>query len=87
MDMLLTISGPPGGRKNTIAVTLVETFNLEYISGGDISREFIAEHDMTAIEFNRLAEEDGQIDHDLDRHLRNITLDHDDMFLESHPTG
>lgn len=87
MDMLLTVSGPPGSGKSTTAAALAEAFDLEHISGGDIFRELAAERDMTAVEFNKLAEEDDQIDRDLDRRLRDIALDRDDVLLESRLAG
>ncbi|AFK20190.2 cytidylate kinase [Haloferax mediterranei ATCC 33500] len=85
--MLLTVSGPPGSGKSTTAAALAEAFDLEHISGGDIFRELAAERDMTAVEFNKLAEEDDQIDRDLDRRLRTIALERDDVLLESRLAG
>ncbi|SEL48195.1 (d)CMP kinase [Haloferax larsenii] len=85
--MLLTVSGPPGSGKSTTAAALAEAFDLEHISGGDIFRELAAEHDMSAVEFNKLAEEDDQIDRDLDRRLRDIALERDDVLLESRLAG
>ncbi|MUV59161.1 (d)CMP kinase [Halogeometricum sp. CBA1124] len=85
--MLLTVSGPPGAGKSTTVATLAEAFGLEHISGGDIFRQLAAERDMTAVEFNRLAEEDDQIDRDLDRRLRTIALERDDVLLESRLAG
>jgi cytidylate kinase len=85
--MLLTVSGPPGAGKSTTVATLAEAFDLEHISGGDIFRQLAAERDMTAVEFNRLAEEDDQIDRDLDRRLRTIALERDDVLLESRLAG
>ncbi|WP_396613310.1 (d)CMP kinase [Haloferax sp. S1W] len=85
--MLLTVSGPPGSGKSTTAAALAEAFDLEHISGGDIFRELAAERDMSAVEFNKLAEEDDQIDRDLDRRLRDIALERDDVLLESRLAG
>ncbi|ADQ66517.1 AAA family ATPase [Halogeometricum borinquense] len=85
--MLLTVSGPPGAGKSTTVATLAEAFGLEHISGGDIFRQLAAERDMTAVEFNKLAEKDDQIDRDLDRRLRTIALERDDVLLESRLAG
>ncbi|WP_435183814.1 (d)CMP kinase [Halobellus sp. EA9] len=85
--MLLTVSGPPGAGKSTTVTALAEAFDLEHVSGGDIFRELAAERGMTAVEFNQLAEDDDQIDRDLDRRLRTIALERDDVLLESRLAG
>ncbi|MFB6250938.1 MAG: (d)CMP kinase [Halobellus sp.] len=85
--MLLTVSGPPGAGKSTTVAALAEAFDLEHVSGGDIFRELADDRGMTAVEFNRLAEEDDQIDRDLDRRLREIALERDDVLLESRLAG
>ena len=85
--MLLTVSGPPGSGKSTNAAALAERFDLDHISGGDIFRELAAERGLSPVEFNELAEEDDQIDRDLDRRLRDIAVDRDDVLLESRLAG
>jgi cytidylate kinase len=85
--MLLTVSGPPGSGKSTAAAALAEAFDLEHVSGGDIFRELAAERGYSAVEFNRLAEEDDQIDRDLDRRLREVATERDDVVLESRLAG
>ncbi|MBB6645518.1 (d)CMP kinase [Halobellus ruber] len=85
--MLLTVSGPPGAGKSTTVAALADAFDLEHVSGGDIFRELADERGLTAVEFNRLAEEDDQIDRDLDRRLRTIALERDDVLLESRLAG
>ena len=85
--MLLTVSGPPGAGKSTTVTALAEAFGLKHVSGGDIFRELADERGLTAVEFNRLAEEDDQIDRDLDRRLRTIALERDDLLLESRLAG
>jgi cytidylate kinase len=85
--MLLTVSGPPGSGKSTTAAGLAEAFGLEHISGGDIFRELAAERGFTAVEFNKLAEEDEEIDRDLDRRLYEIATERDDVVLESRLAG
>ncbi|AEN06445.1 (d)CMP kinase [Halolamina sp.] len=85
--MLLTVSGPPGSGKSTNAELLAERFDLEHISGGDIFRELADERGYTPVEFNELAEEEAQIDKDLDRRLRNVAATQDDVLLESRLAG
>lgn len=85
--MLLTVSGPPGSGKSTTAAGIADAFDLEHISGGDIFRELAAKRGYTAVEFNKLAEEDEQIDRDLDRRLYKIATERDDVLLESRLSG
>ncbi|WP_435119503.1 (d)CMP kinase [Halolamina sp. C58] len=85
--MLLTVSGPPGSGKSTNAEILAERFDLEHISGGDIFRQLADERGYPPVEFNELAEEEEQIDKDLDRRLRTIAATRDDVLLESRLAG
>ncbi|SEW09207.1 (d)CMP kinase [Natrinema salifodinae] len=85
--MLLTVSGPPGSGKSTTAELLADAFDLDHVSGGDIFRELADERGYTPLEFNKLAEENDQIDRDLDRRLREIAVEEDDLVLESRLAG
>ncbi|MFB6221053.1 MAG: (d)CMP kinase [Halolamina sp.] len=85
--MLLTVSGPPGSGKSTNAELLADRFDLDYISGGDIFRDLAEERGYTPVEFNELAEEEAQIDKDLDRRLRTVAATREDVLLESRLAG
>ena len=85
--MLITISGPAGSGKSTAAAELAARLGYDHVSGGDIFRELAAERDLTALELNKLAEEDDQIDRDLDRRLREVAAARDDLVLESRLAG
>lgn len=85
--MLITISGPPGSGKSTVAAAVADTFDLEHVSGGDIFRSLAEERGHTLAEFNALAEEDDAIDRDLDRRLRETAREGDDLVLESRLSG
>ena len=85
--MLLTVSGPAGSGKSTFAAALAEELGYEHVSGGDIFRSLADERGCSLVEFNRLAEEDDEVDRDLDRRLRDIARDRDDVVLESRLSG
>ncbi|WP_254531193.1 (d)CMP kinase [Natrinema gelatinilyticum] len=85
--MLLTVSGPPGSGKSTTAELLAEAFDFDHVSGGDIFRTLADERGYTPLEFNKLAEENDKIDRDLDRRLREIAVEGDDLVLESRLAG
>lgn len=85
--MLVTVSGPPGVGKSTLAAALAERLGYEHVSGGDIFRSLAADRGLSLAEFNALAEEDDQIDRDLDRRLRETARERDDLVLESRLAG
>jgi len=85
--MLITVSGPAGSGKSTLAGNLADALNYEHVSGGDIFRSLADERDMTPLELNKAAEDDDQIDRDLDRRLRDIAAERDDVVLESRLAG
>ena len=85
--MLLTVSGPAGSGKSTTAAGLAAALDLDHVSGGDIFRDLADERGYSPVEFNELAEEDGQIDRDLDRRLYEIARDRDGVVLESRLAG
>jgi cytidylate kinase len=85
--MLITVSGPAGSGKSTLAASLADALDYEHVSGGDIFRELAEEREMTPLELNKQAEEDETIDLDLDRRLRSIARDRDDLVLESRLAG
>ena len=85
--MLITVSGPAGSGKSTLAAALSDRLEYEHVSGGDIFRTIAAERDLTPVELNRAAENDDQIDRDLDRRLRDLAREHEDLVLESRLAG
>ena len=85
--MLLTVSGPPGSGKSTAAAGLADALGFDHVSGGDIFRDLAAERGLSLAEFNALAEDDDQIDRDLDRRLRETARDRTDLVLESRLSG
>ncbi|WEL22285.1 (d)CMP kinase [Halorhabdus sp. BNX81] len=85
--MLITVSGPAGSGKSTLAVSLADALDHDHVSGGDIFRSLAEERGMTPLELNKQAEEDDEIDRDLDRRLRDVARDREDMVLESRLAG
>ncbi|MBX0295044.1 (d)CMP kinase [Haloarcula nitratireducens] len=85
--MLITVSGPAGSGKSTLAKSLADALSYDHVSGGDIFRSLAEERGMTPLELNKAAEEDDQIDRDLDCRLRDIAAERDDLVLESRLAG
>lgn len=85
--MLITVSGPAGSGKSTLAGDLADRLGHEHVSGGDIFREIAAERGLSPLELNKLAEENDEIDRDLDRRLRSTAREREDLVLESRLAG
>ena len=85
--MLITVSGPAGSGKSTLAAALADALDYEHVSGGDIFRSLADERGLSLAELNRLAEEDDQIDRDLDSRLRETARQNDELVLESRLAG
>ena len=85
--MLITVSGPAGVGKSTLAEGLADALGYDHVSGGDVFRELADERGVSLVEFNRLAEEDDQIDRALDRRLRETARENEDLVLESRLAG
>jgi cytidylate kinase len=85
--MLITVSGPAGSGKSTLAARLADRLGYDHVSGGDIFREIADERGLSPLELNKLAEEEDQIDRDLDRRLRSTAREQDDLVLESRLAG
>jgi len=85
--MLITISGPAGSGKSTVAAGLAERLGSEHVSGGDIFRELAAERGLTPLQLNKLAEDDDSIDRDLDRRQRELAAEREELVLESRLAG
>ncbi len=85
--MLITVSGPAGGGKSTLAAALAEALDYDHVSGGDIFRSVANERGLSPVELNELAEEDAAIDYDLDRRQYELARDREDLVLESRLAG
>ncbi|MEM4734985.1 MAG: AAA family ATPase [Candidatus Thorarchaeota archaeon] len=66
----MTISGPHGTGKSSVARMLSERLGLRYVSAGELFRRLAAERKMSLEDFSRVAEQDDKIDRALDEGLR-----------------
>jgi len=64
--VVITISGPPGSGKSTVARRVASQLGLRYISAGQLFREIAESKGVNVVELNRRAEHDYSIDRQVD---------------------
>tara|TARA_A100001037_G_scaffold298681_1_gene322871 strand:+ start:9309 stop:9845 length:537 start_codon:yes stop_codon:yes gene_type:complete len=85
--MLLTVSGPPGSGKSTVAREIAVRLELEYISGGTVFRQIANDRGISVGELNKIAENDDSIDRELDENIRQIAKTRENAVIESRLAG
>jgi predicted cytidylate kinase len=85
--MKVTISGLPGSGTSTAAELLRDTLNYELVSAGQIFRSIAKDRDMSLAEFSKYAEENFEVDRELDRRMLQFASTRDDLILEGRLTG
>lgn len=70
--MIITIGGPIGSGKTTVASSIAKRFGLRHLSAGVIFREMAKEKGLSLEEFSRLAEKDPSFDRLVDERQRSL---------------
>jgi len=65
--VVITISGPHGAGKSTIAKALAKYFGFRYLSAGEVFRKMAKEYNMSIIEFTEYVSKHPEIDLEIDR--------------------
>lgn len=65
--MIITISGLIGSGKTTVANSMARSLKMRRVSAGEIFREMARERGMTVVEFAKLAEDNKEIDREIDK--------------------
>ena len=84
--MLVTISGPAGSGKTTVARELARQLGFVHVSVGDVFRALAEEHAMTLEEFSKYAEEHPDIDALID-HKQVELAQHGDVVVDGRLSG
>lgn len=77
----------PGSGTTTLGKRLAERFGYRYVSAGEVFRSLASERGMDLAEFGRLAQEDPQIDKDIDARQKEIGESSDDIIIEGRLAG
>ena len=72
--MRVTIGGPPGSGKTTVAKIVSTELRYTHIYTGDIFRNLAKERGMPLGDFSRLAEKDNSIDIEVDRRQKELGI-------------
>ncbi|MGC8644770.1 MAG: (d)CMP kinase [Thermoplasmata archaeon] len=85
--MRITISGPPGSGKTTVAEKVSSRLSMELVVGGKIFREWAERMEVSLSEFGSMAEEQDRIDRSMDDYLLTILREKEDVIVESRLAG
>ncbi|WP_461462967.1 (d)CMP kinase [Methanobrevibacter sp.] len=80
--MIITIGGPAGSGTTTAAKVLSEELGIPYLSTGAIFRDMAKEHGMTAVEFSKFAENNTDIDKEIDKRQADIAHESGNIVVE-----
>lgn len=81
--MIITIAGPPGSGKSTVAKLLAERLRYARYYAGGMQREIARKHGMTIEEWNAYCEEHKEADEEIERYIQALGKTRDDILIES----
>lgn len=80
---IITIAGLPGSGKSSTAKGVAQALGYEHFSSGDLFRKMAAERGLSIEEINKTAEQQKEIDLEVDKLLVAIGKEKDNMVLDS----
>ena len=80
--MIITIGGLAGSGTTTAAEVLSKKLNIPFISAGTIFRKMAEERGMTIFEFSTFAEDNIDIDLEIDKRQADLANDSENLIVE-----
>lgn len=80
--MIITIGGLAGSGTTTAAEVLSKRLNISFISAGGIFREMAIERGMTIFEFSKFAEDNTDIDMEIDKRQADLANGSENIVVE-----
>lgn len=80
--MIITIGGLAGSGTTTAAKILSQNLDIPFVSAGDIFRQMAAERGMDVLEFSKFAENDINIDTEIDHRQAELAKKSKDLIVE-----
>ena len=80
--MIISISGPPGSGKNTIAALLAKKLRMKHYSMGDLRGKMALEMSMTLDELNKLGEKEAFTDKEIDEYQKKLGKTEDNFVID-----
>jgi len=80
--MIISISGPPGSGKNTIAKLLAKKLKMKHYSIGDLRGKMALERGMTIDELNKLGEKEDFTDKEADEYQEKLGVTEDNFVID-----
>lgn len=85
--MLITISGPAGSGKTTVAQGLAQKLDFAHISAGDAFRRLAQEHSTDLEQFSKFAEEHPDIDRLVDQKQAELVQSYENVVVDGRLSG
>lgn len=79
---IITISGKPGSGKSSTSDKVAELLGYTRYSAGEEVRKYLKEKKLTLAEFNKMAEDDPELDQRIDAKLRELR-EQEDIVVDS----
>jgi len=81
--LIVTISGRPGSGKSVVASQVAERLEVPHVSAGDFMREMAAERGVSILELSHSAEDDIEIDREIDERTARLAEEGGDFVMDA----